>query len=150
MVSHASQLIVAIRLRLLTNANGIDLSTFEILQINFATLFYGLFLPAGHVAGIAIRFYRISRPQGENAGSLISLILDRIAAATSLCVIGIVAWLLAFPIESWPFLVLMSSVLVALLVLQGVFLIDWSNARLGALGERLVRRAPKKLTRRLA
>ena len=59
---------IALRLRRLVQALGMRHSTLSLLQINLATMFYGLVLPAGNVTGIIARFYRMSRQEQNYAG----------------------------------------------------------------------------------
>jgi hypothetical protein len=44
-----TQVIMAMRLRILTDAYALSLTTFDVFEINLATRFYGLFLPGGGV-----------------------------------------------------------------------------------------------------
>ena len=92
---------VADRLRRLCDAHGHGWSTFEILQINLATRFYGLFLPGGNFTGIAIRFYRLSGDHKQYIGTAVALFYDRVAATVTMCGLGAVFWLLERPSDSW-------------------------------------------------
>ena len=123
LTAFASQLTVAARLKRLADVHELKLSLFEVLEINLATLFYGLFLPAGNFTGIAVRFYKMSKPQKNYAGTVVSLFFDRMVATINLCVVGVVFWLVDFPPDSWPILVLLLSGLAILLtVYAAVFL----------------------------
>ena len=92
------------------------LSTLNLLQINLATAFYALILPAGNITGIIARFYRMSRHEPNYAAIAVALALERLAATLTLCLIGIAAWLADWPAE-WPALVLMLGALAAMLAL---------------------------------
>lgn len=91
------QFVIAARLQWLTDAQGIDLSVGQLFEINLATMFYGLFLPGGNFAGLAVRFYRLGNRGKDIAGAGIALLIDRIVATLSLCAVGMVFWLLERP-----------------------------------------------------
>ncbi len=145
LIALSSQLISAVRLKRLADAYGLDLSTFEVLQINFATRFYGLFLPAGNLSGNAIRFYKMSKPQKAYGGTAVSLFLDRMATTIALCVVGIAFWLLAIPAGPFPLLVLMFTALTVLLAVQAMLFIELPLPMLTGLRRRLGRQFPKYL-----
>lgn len=94
-----AHLVIADRLHWLVQALGIRLSTLALLQINLATVFYSLVLPAGNVTGIAARFYRMSRREKNYAGIAAALAFDRLVATLTLCVVGVVFWLIAWPAD---------------------------------------------------
>jgi uncharacterized protein (TIRG00374 family) len=110
------QAVIADRLRRLVQALGMRLSTLALLQINLATVFYGLILPAGNVTGIIARFYKISRREPNYAGIAVALAFERVVATLTLCLVGIVFWLADWP-AAWPALALMLAALAALLAL---------------------------------
>ena len=99
-ISILSQLILAHRLRFLTDKQGMSLPTSQILEINLAAVFYGLFLPGGNLTGGAIRFYKLARTDKKMAEALASIVFDRMAATIALCVIGILFWLVNLPSNS--------------------------------------------------
>lgn len=109
------------RLRRLCDAHGHGWSTFEILQINLATRFYGLFLPGGNFTGIAIRFYRLSGDHKHYIGTAVALFYDRVVATVTMCGLGAVFWLIEWPGDSWPSLIAivtaMAGMVIALMVL---------------------------------
>jgi uncharacterized membrane protein YbhN (UPF0104 family) len=114
------QLIAAYRLRCLANAYGVGLSTRALFNINLATIFYGLCLPAGNVTGFIARVYLMSAPQKQYVSVALALACDRLVATGMLCVVGIGFWLLAWPVGAWPVLGVMLAALVGLLLLQAV------------------------------
>jgi hypothetical protein len=99
-ISILSQFILAYRLKFLTDRQEISLSTFQLLEINLTTVFYGLFLPGGNLTGGAIRVYKLSRPSNKRVEALASIAFDRIAATIALCVIGVLFWLFDLPPDS--------------------------------------------------
>ncbi len=117
------QTAVADRLRRLCDAHGHGWSTLEILQINLATRFYGLFLPGGNFTGIAIRFYKLTGDRKHYTGTAVALFYDRIAATVSMCALGALFWLVERPDDSWQalaaILVAMLGMVIALLILFG-------------------------------
>jgi uncharacterized membrane protein YbhN (UPF0104 family) len=112
-----AHVVIADRLRRLVQALGMRLSTLTLLQINLATVFYGLILPAGNVTGIIARFYRMSRREPNYALIAVALVFERVIATLTLCLVGIAFWLVDWPAD-WPALVLMLGALAALLVLH--------------------------------
>ena len=134
---------IADRLRRLAQALGIRLSTLNLLQINLATVFYALILPAGNVTGIIARFYRMSRREPNYAAIAVALALERLATTLTLCLVGVAFWLVDWPAD-WPALVLMLGALAALLALHvALFAKAPSIARLRG---RLGRWRPDRLT----
>ncbi len=115
------QLPAAYRLKELTEPHELAWSTFEIFEINAVTRFYGLFLPGGSFTGAAIRFYKLSSVQKDYAGAGVAIFSDRMAATTTLCIIGIAFWLVDQPAGSLPWLLLMLVALSGLMVLTVLF-----------------------------
>jgi glycosyltransferase 2 family protein len=112
-----AHVLIADRLRRLVEALGMRLSTLSLLEINLATVFYGLILPAGNVTGIIARFYRMSRHEPNYAGIAVALAFERLVATLTLCLVGVAFWLVDWRAD-WLALVLMLSVLAALVVLH--------------------------------
>ena len=109
------QVAIAHRLRLLTRVQGVGLGTREVMEINLVTVFYGLFLPGGGVAAILIRFYRLTRDDRRYAATLAAILCDRLLATATLCVAGLLFWLLDGPErlpQALPLLVASSGVAV--------------------------------------
>ena len=95
-----------------STALGMRLSTLNLLQINLATVFYGLILPAGNVTGIIARFYRMSRREPNYAAIAVALAFERVVTTLTLCLVGIAFWLVDWPAD-WLALVLMLGALAA-------------------------------------
>jgi uncharacterized membrane protein YbhN (UPF0104 family) len=114
-----THVVVADRVRRLVQALGMRLATAALLQINLATVFYGLILPAGNVTGIIARFYRMSRHEPNYAAVAIALAFERLAATLTLCLVGIAFWL-ADRAAPWPALALLLGALLALLTLHAL------------------------------
>lgn len=144
-IALASQLTAAARLKRLADVHDLRLSFLEVLEINLATLFYGLFLPAGNFTGIAVRFYRMSKPEKAYAGTVVSLFLDRVAATIAICVVGITFWLVDLPTRAWGILVLMFTALAALLAAQAMLFMELQLPMLIDLQRLLGRWFPKTL-----
>ncbi len=89
------RLIAAFRMKLLTDKQGLTLSLTELFEISATATLYGLVLP-GVVSGGLIRWYQLAR-RGEPVRALASLTMDRLADATMVAVIGVVAWLVSPP-----------------------------------------------------
>jgi uncharacterized membrane protein YbhN (UPF0104 family) len=129
-----AHVVIADRLRRLVQALGMRLSTLALLQINLATVFYALVLPAGNVTGIIARFYRMSRSEPNYAAIAVALAFERLVATLTLCLVGIAFWLVDRPAH-WPALVLMLGALAGLLLLHAALfttpLLTWLPGSLG-------------------
>lgn len=110
------QFILAYRLKLLTDKQKMSLSTFNLLEINLISVFYGLFLPGGNLTRAVIRFYKIARPDKKWSEGLVSITFDRIVATITLCVTGILFWLIDLQSD-------LGSIAVSMIVVLGGFLI---------------------------
>lgn len=82
----------AVQFWLLTRAQGMSQSVRQILTVNLATQFYGLFLP-GSLAGGAIRWYKLARPEGKRAESLAVILFNRQVEVTVVVGLGLAFWL---------------------------------------------------------
>ena len=125
LASVALQVIIAIRLRRLIMAQGIDLSTRELFEINLATMFYGLFLPGGNFAGLAVRLFRLGKEGGDLTGAGVALFIDRIVATISLCLVGMAFWLLERPDDTWPIFAVMAGATAAMVLMCVAITARW-------------------------
>jgi uncharacterized membrane protein YbhN (UPF0104 family) len=91
----ATRIIAALRMKLLTDKQGLVFSLPEIFEISTTATFYGLVLP-GTLSGGAIRWYKLAR-QGDPMRALASLTWDRLADATMVALTGVVFWLASRP-----------------------------------------------------
>ena len=139
-----AHVVIADRLRRLVQAFGMEMSILNLLQINLATVFYGLILPAGNVTGIIARFYRMSRHEPNYAAIAVALAFERVVTTLTLCVVGIAFWLVDWPAD-WLALVLMLGALAGLLVLHAA-LFTAPPPVLARLRDRLGRWWPDRLT----
>jgi uncharacterized protein (TIRG00374 family) len=90
LISFSIQPVIADRLRRLGATQALYLSTPKVIQINLVALFYGLFLPGGNIAGNFIRLYSFSGNEKRYVEAGIIILLDRLFAAITLCVTGII------------------------------------------------------------
>lgn len=92
------QLLLAQRLVLVAREQRIWLSLGRALAINLGALFYGLFLPGGNVARVAVRAYNLARaPSGDVVAAAAVLLFDRFIATAALGVVGLGFWLAERP-----------------------------------------------------
>jgi hypothetical protein len=82
----------AYRMKILTDKQGMSLSIRQIIEINLATRFYGLFLPG--LASGAIRWYKLSRPDNKSAEALAFMAFSRLIDTIVLVMLGILFWAL--------------------------------------------------------
>jgi hypothetical protein len=86
--------VIAFRLKVLLAAQGIVARTTETFAINLSAFFYNLFLPVGGVGVAALRLQRLARHSGGRyTAALTAIVCDRLAAATSLALVGLGCWL---------------------------------------------------------
>lgn len=95
-----AQILLAFRLSRLIRSFGLKLEVANLLEVNLAATFYGLFLPAGNVTGLLVRFARVSRRERNYSGIALALVLDRVIATLTLCAVGLIAGLLSPPHQS--------------------------------------------------
>jgi hypothetical protein len=110
------QWLVAVRLRRLVRAQDLPLSTFATFEINLASRFYGLFLPGGNVAGIAVRVLRLGKTAGSYAGAGMAMVADRLAATSTLCLVGLVFWLFDRPDHGYAWIGMLGLTLLGVAV----------------------------------
>jgi uncharacterized membrane protein YbhN (UPF0104 family) len=144
-VAFGGHVLLALRLSRLVRGFGLKLGVRELLQVNLAAAFYALFLPAGNITGLLARFARfarVSRREKNYAGVALALVLDRVVATVTLCVVGLAAWLLDWPPQHRIVPVMFAGSL-ALMVAGYGFLVKASTWR--ASRAATPRRWPKKL-----
>ena len=90
-----TRLLAALRMKLLTDKQGLSFSPIELFQIGTTATFYGLVLP-GTISGGLIRWYKLAK-QGEPVRALAALTWDRLADAAAVAAIGVGAWLVSRP-----------------------------------------------------
>jgi len=83
----------AVRLWLLTRAQGMPLSVNQLVAVNLACDFYGLFLP-GYLAGGAIRWYKLSRLDGKPGETIAVIGFNRMVELAPALALGILFWAL--------------------------------------------------------
>lgn len=113
--------LAAVRTTILSDQSGMSLSVGDNLEISLVSIFYGMFLP-GDLAGGAVRWYRMSRPEGMRAQAAAVITFDRLIGTIVLFLTGLAFWLVESPpLSSRPlelsFLALL-AVLLAVLVLS--------------------------------
>ncbi|MGH7718838.1 MAG: lysylphosphatidylglycerol synthase transmembrane domain-containing protein [Gemmatimonadaceae bacterium] len=96
-ISLSGQVVIAYRLRLLTDAQRLGISTAKLLEINLSAVFFGLLVPAGNVARGAIRVYGMARPTGKFAEAVASILFDRLSATLAMAAIALLCYQLAAP-----------------------------------------------------
>jgi uncharacterized protein (TIRG00374 family) len=111
-----ARVVAAGRMKLLTDEQGLRLTSPEIFEIGTTSTFYGLILP-GTLSGGLIRWYKLAR-QGNGAGALAALTWDRLADTVAVAIIGVLGWALSGPTTAHsivgPSLLALSVGLVAL------------------------------------
>lgn len=89
-LSLGAQLFSAVRLKQLLVLQGITLSFRRVLFVGLSAIFYGLMIPGGAVAALALRFVQLSRDARIEFVAA-ALVVDRVIATVFLFGIGIIA-----------------------------------------------------------
>jgi hypothetical protein len=95
------QLLLAYRLRILTDHENLSLSTLQLLEFTLTSLFYGLFLPATNLAARVVLFLKLARANYDVSATLAAIVVDRIVATITVSMIGILFWLLDYSSATW-------------------------------------------------
>lgn len=90
----------ALQTKLLTDAQGLSLSTRQIFDISCVSTLYGFALPMGTLAGGAVRWHRLARQDRKPAQSLVAMVFDRLIDMGVLVLGGLVFWSLDRPSAS--------------------------------------------------
>ncbi|MBK8907629.1 MAG: flippase-like domain-containing protein [Rhodospirillales bacterium] len=114
--------LASIQLRILADAHRLQLSTLQVFEMNLATRLYGLIMPGGTLATMAVRIYRLSGKHGHYAGGALAATADRLVATLNLCVVGCIFWLLALPRDGLLWLALNLATLTAMAVVVAALL----------------------------
>ncbi|MGF1477704.1 MAG: lysylphosphatidylglycerol synthase transmembrane domain-containing protein [Geminicoccaceae bacterium] len=114
----ASHLVIAERIRCVTQALGLVLPFWALFKINLSAVFYGLALPAGNLSGVAARLYQMARAGGQYAEPAVALTLERLVATVTLGAIGVVFWFADPLADVWPVLLLMLAATLGFAALQ--------------------------------
>jgi uncharacterized protein (TIRG00374 family) len=121
LLSILGHLIISLRLKILMDEQGMNLSLNRIFEINLSTTFYRLFLPGGAFFTGVIRFYKLSSFDKKRAETLASVAVDRIISAIALCIVGLLFWFLYFPSNS-NYIALSMSLLLSGLILFSIII----------------------------
>ena len=98
----AAQVIASVRLSVVARHHGFAVSAVEACRINFAAAFYGLTVPAGNLAGGAVRIYRLGGG-GRPMPALAAVFADRVHATYGTLLAGSIFWI-ADPVAAPPVL----------------------------------------------
>lgn len=135
----AVQLVIALRLRVLTLAQGFRLGLRRVISINLASHFYKLIFPGGMATFIGVRSFKLYRAEKKAAGALWASVSDRFLATTGLALAGLICWLL--DPGAWNHVSIRAfGVLLVTVVAAGALLLSRKSARL--LSTQLARLVP--------
>lgn len=143
------QLIVSYRLKRLTDMYDLNFSALLVFEVNLATRFYGLFLPGGNFTALLIRIFKFTRERSQIASVVMSLLADRIVATLSLCILGLLFWVLVQPRPDSLWLITFTLATMGCLVLTYILFIQLFSHEAGRITRILQRLSPalwEKLT----
>lgn len=89
----AATWLAALQLKIFVDCHGMNVGLWRIVEIDFATEFYNLFLP-GSVAGGAVRWYKLSRGNNMGVQAFAVIVLNRLVNTFALLALGLAGWLL--------------------------------------------------------
>jgi len=87
------RLLDSVRTKVLADVQDLSFSTARLFEISCASTFYGLALPGSFSGGI-VRWYRLSRTDGNRAGALAVLASERDVDFLVLALFGITCWVM--------------------------------------------------------
>lgn len=141
----ASEVLRALRFRILVRVQGFSVPLLRLCRINVATRFYMLFVPGGALASVATRFYKLQREDPRRAPALSAVLLDRLCATLGLCLVGSIFWLADVGPER-QYLGLINPIALVAAVCMTMLLVE---RRAYLLIERLVAKVANAIVRRV-
>jgi uncharacterized protein (TIRG00374 family) len=116
----------ALRTKIIARAQGIDLSSSQMLAIDLSASFYSLFLPAGTISRGAVRIYRLSKLGVDSSTAALVIFRDRLESTAVMAVVGLGFFVFAVPSEAGSAALLMMGACVAAVI---VYLIVFAPIR---------------------
>ncbi len=113
-----SMVISVCKWQAILGAQGLHPGWTELWKAYWAGLFFNNFLPSS-IGGDALRVYWIARKTDDTAGSLTSVVVERIFAAAGLAITGLLGGLFVFP-RYQPLTILFLLIIAVSLVLLGI------------------------------
>jgi len=141
------QLVAAYRLKLLIYAQGLDLQTSQVLEVNLAARFYGLFLPGGILTTTLLRAFKFTQNRSQFARVVTALFADRVLVTLALGFLGFLFCLPAQPDGLW-LLAFVATFTACLIPTYGLFIRPFSFESGRVM--RLLQRLPAKLWTKLS
>jgi hypothetical protein len=108
------------RIKILTDQHGMGIKFSTMVEINLISTFYSMFLP-GVLAGGAVRWYKMSRPNGKRAEAFAAIAFERLIDTIMLLIFLFVFWFLdvhptSTPLVDLIFVGMFSGLLIMLLL----------------------------------
>jgi uncharacterized protein (TIRG00374 family) len=91
-ITAVTRLFAAHQMRMVTDCQGMELTSFQIFKINLMASFYELFLPT-FVGSGPIRWYKLSQRNKRRAGALAAIAFNRLINVFTLILIGSACWM---------------------------------------------------------
>ena len=88
----------AFQIKIFVLQQKMNFTVSELVKINFITFFYSLFLP-GELMGGAVRWYKLSKPEGKRAQALACIILTRTISIFTLTFVGTIFFFIERPYD---------------------------------------------------
>lgn len=86
--------LMGLRMKRVTDQQGMSLKVSQLIGISLASTFYGTFMP-GSLSGGLVRWYRISRQDGKPTAALAAIGFDRLMDTMTGALFGLGCWLLS-------------------------------------------------------
>ena len=83
--------LAALQMRIITRLQGLTLSVRQILAVNLASNFYGLFLP-GAIAGGAVRWAQLTTADRKPVEALAAIVYNRLVDTFGVIAVGLAFW----------------------------------------------------------
>ena len=88
----------AFQIKIFVLQQKMNFTVSELVKINFITFFYSLFLP-GELMGGAVRWYKLSKPEGKRAQALACIIFTRTISIFTLTFVGTIFFFIERPYD---------------------------------------------------
>jgi hypothetical protein len=88
--------IMALRMKRITDQQGLSLTVPQLIEISLVSTFYGTFLP-GSLSGGLIRWHRIASQDQKPTAALTAIAFDRLMDTITAVTFGLVCWIASAP-----------------------------------------------------
>jgi uncharacterized protein (TIRG00374 family) len=140
--------IMALRMKRITDQQGLSLTVPQLIEISLVSTFYGAFLP-GSLSGGLIRWHRIASQDQKPTAALTAIAFDRLMDTITAVTFGLVCWIASAPERNFVGLGLVTAFLGVTAVYLIAFHPGGSHATFTSVGKRIQPLIPAFARRKL-